>query len=203
MTVATQDLERVKRALSNGGIVAVPTDTVYGVAALVAEPDACRAIFELKERPDGVSLPVLVANLEQAFSFVEETDRAFRALSGLWPGPLTIVTRRAPGVSAVLGGDEATIGLRWPAHALMRELAHDLGPLATTSANKHGRRPATTPEEVDASFGTALELVYDGGRCEGQPSTVVSLTGGELEVLREGPISERAIRERLAAGEIR
>jgi tRNA threonylcarbamoyl adenosine modification protein (Sua5/YciO/YrdC/YwlC family) len=109
-------------------------------------------------------------------------------MARFWPGALTLVLPRHPGVVADLGHDEATIGLRCPDHALARELCRIVGPLATTSANLHGERTATTAQEVEDLFGAAVPVVLDGGTCEGAPSTVVDCTGAEPKLLREGRI---------------
>jgi tRNA A37 threonylcarbamoyladenosine synthetase subunit TsaC/SUA5/YrdC len=111
------------------------------------------------------------------------------------------VLARADDAALHTGGDPATVGLRSPAHPLVRELCTLVGPLATTSANRHGEPPCTTAADLSALFGEEL-LVLDGGRCEGEPSTVVSLAAGSATLLRNGPVSLEAVTAALAAGGI-
>jgi tRNA threonylcarbamoyl adenosine modification protein (Sua5/YciO/YrdC/YwlC family) len=181
-------LEEAVDALLAGEVVVVPTDTVYGVAVALAVPGATRAIFELKERPADVPLPVLVADEAQARELAVVSPRAAALMAEHWPGALTIVLPRAPGFDADLGGrDATTVGLRVPAHDVPRELARRVGPLATTSANLHGRPTPPTADEVRSEL--AVRVVIDGGRCDGAPSTVVRVDGDDVVVLRQGAVT--------------
>ena len=184
-------VDEAVRLLRAGEVVAVPTDTVYGVAVDPFQPGAADRLFVAKERPKDVALPVLVAAAGDLDRLVEgAVDPLARKLIGrFWPGALTLVLpRRADLRELDLGGDPATIGVRCPDHRLVRELCREVGPLATTSANRH-RQP--TPEDaagVAAALGDAVLLVLDGGVCAGEPSTVVSILGDEVRILREGRI---------------
>lgn len=189
--------EAAVAALLSGAVIALPTDTVYGLAALAERHDACEQIFVLKERPPGLALPLLIGALEQGLGLCDAPPPSFFKLAGLWPGPLTIVTRRAPGRALALGGEEDAVGLRCPAHELVRSLALRVGPLAVTSANRHGAPPATTARQCELVFGDELALILDGGTCDRAPSTVVSLLSEKPVVLREGPISSALIGETL------
>ena len=176
-------------ALKAGQLVALPTDTVYGLAVDPFHTGATDRLYAAKRRPRQVDLPVLVADLEQALALVIGlTDAARRLMERFWPGALTLVLPRRPDVQADLGSDEATVGVRCPDHAVPRALCRVAGPLATTSANLHGQPPLTTATEVAATFGEALGLVLDGGACARSPSTVVDCTGVEPRLLREGRI---------------
>jgi tRNA threonylcarbamoyl adenosine modification protein (Sua5/YciO/YrdC/YwlC family) len=106
-----------------------------------------------------------------------------------WPGPLTLVVARRPGLGADLGDDVATIGVRCPAHPVARKLCAAVGPLATTSANLHGCPPLTTAAAVASAFGDAVAVVLDGGACTGLPSTVVDCTGATPTLLRQGGVA--------------
>ena len=182
-------VELAARALAAGGIIALPTDTVYGLAAVPFGTGAADRLFTVKRRPREVDLPVLVADEDQALSLVSAVpDAGRRLMSRYWPGALTIVLPRGPDVVADLGADEATVGLRCPAHPVPRAVCRAVGPLATTSANLHGRPTLTTASEVAATFGDAVAVVLDGGTCAGEPSTVVDCTGEEPKLLREGRI---------------
>ena len=182
------ELDALVEALAAGRVVAVPTDTVYGLAADPRVPGAVDRVFALKQRPEQVQLPVLIADPTAAADLAEVPVAAQRLVARYWPGPLTLVMPRRPGVGFDLGGDRATIGLRCPAKALLRGLLRRTGPLAVTSANRHGEPPLHTADEVRRQFGAGL-LVLDGGTCNGRPSTVVSLVDPEMRCLREGALS--------------
>ena len=182
-------VEEAARALKAGRLVALPTDTVYGLAADPFHTGASDRIYAAKRRPRQVDLPVLVADREQALSLVIGlTEVADRLMDRFWPGALTLVLPRRPDVQADLGADEATVGLRCPDHGVPREVCRRAGPLATTSANLHGQAPLTTAAEVALTFGDAVGLVLDAGPCVGTPSTVVDCTGLEPRLLRDGRI---------------
>jgi tRNA threonylcarbamoyl adenosine modification protein (Sua5/YciO/YrdC/YwlC family) len=175
------------RVLSDGWPVAIPTDTVYGLAVDPFRPGATDRLFEAKRRPRGVTLPVLVAGLDQALSLAGPVSQGALALMRrFWPGPLTVVVARRDGLGVDLGDDDATIGVRCPAHPVARALSAAAGPLATTSANLHGEAPLVAADDVASAFGATVPLVLDGGPCTGLPSTVVDCTGGEAKLLRQG-----------------
>jgi L-threonylcarbamoyladenylate synthase len=188
-------LRRAAAALADGAVVAVPTDTVYGLAVDPAQPEAVARLFALKGRPDDVPLPVLVAGPEQVDQVAGALGPAAAALaSRFWPGPLTLVVPRRRGFTVDLGGPPAarqTVGVRRPDHPVVVALCELLGPLAVTSANLHGAPPATTAAEVVAAFvgSDQPQLVLDGGRCAGTPSTVVECRGPASRCLREGALA--------------
>jgi L-threonylcarbamoyladenylate synthase len=185
---ATVVLQAV-RSLAQGLPIGIPTDTVYGLAVDPFRTGATDRIFAVKRRPRDVSLPLLVTGVEQALSVSTAVPAlALELMARYWPGPLTIVIPAKPGLGADLGDDDLTVGVRAPAHPVALALCAAVGPLATTSANRHGEPPMTTAAEVDATFGDALPLVLDGGVCAGSPSTVVDCTGEELKLLRAGRI---------------
>jgi tRNA threonylcarbamoyl adenosine modification protein (Sua5/YciO/YrdC/YwlC family) len=178
-------------ALRGGEVVALPTDTVYGLAALPTIAAATDRLFALKGRGADTPIAVLCADAAQAFGLAAPdapTPEVRHIAENLWPGPLTLVLPRRPGLGYELGEPAGTVGVRCPDHALVRAIAAAVGPIATTSANRHGEPTAPTAEGVAAIFGAGLALVLDGGRCEAPPSTVVAVTGAEWKVLREGPI---------------
>ncbi len=176
-------------ALSGGDIVGLPTDTVYGLAADPFHTGASDRLFRLKSRPRAVGLPVLVAGEEQALGLCTAVPKvARRLMERYWPGPLTLVLPRRPDLDADLGEDDETIGIRCPAHPVPLAICGRLGPIATTSANRHGEPPLTTAEEVAKALGCEVVLVLDAGKCDQPPSTVVDCTGEAPKVLREGPV---------------
>ena len=178
-------------ALLAGLVVVLPTDTVYGVASATTVPGATAALFAVKRRPAEVALPVLCGDEATARSLAGALPLgADRLMRSCWPGPLTIVVPRRPGLDLDLGGaDDGTIGLRVPDAALVREMADRVGPLACTSANRHGQPTPVTATEAGAALGPEVAVVVDGGRCEGLPSTVVGWTGEVHRILRPGALS--------------
>ena len=177
-------------ALSGGDIIGMPTDTVYGLAADPFHTGAADRLFRLKGRPRHVELPVLVASEEQALSLCTAVPpEARRLMERYWPGPLTLVLPRRPDLDADLGEEDVTIGIRCPAHPVPLAICAEVGPIATTSANRHGEPVITTAEGVAKAFGPEIALVLDGGNCDQLPSSVVDCTGGAPKVLREGRVS--------------
>jgi tRNA threonylcarbamoyl adenosine modification protein (Sua5/YciO/YrdC/YwlC family) len=182
-------LKEAAEALRGGQSVALPTDTVYGLAVDPSVIGATDRLFEVKHRPHDVDLPVLVADAAQALSLATAVpDPAIALMERLWPGALTLVIPRALDLAADLGEDDATIGVRCPDHAVPRALCATVGPLATTSANIHGEPTLETATRVAEVFGASVAVVLDGGTCAGAPSTVVDCTGFEPKLLREGRI---------------
>jgi L-threonylcarbamoyladenylate synthase len=189
------DLDAPVAALRAGEIVVVPTDTVYGIAVDPSRPGATDRLFAVKARPTDVPLPILAADADQAFSLAADVSPVARRLAeACWPGGLTIVLPRRAGLDFDLGGaDDATIGVRVPDHEVPRALARAVGPLATTSANLHGRPTPETAAGVAAEL-AGVAVVLDGGRCAGAPSTVVVCTGDDWRVVREGRIGIHQLR---------
>ncbi len=172
--------------LRAGRPVIVPTDTVYGVAAPADDADAVAELFRLKGRPDDVAIAVLVADAAQAEECVVFSDHDRALATAFWPGSLTIIAERRRALA--VGAADGTLGVRCPDSDFLRELATTAGPLATTSANRHGEPPATSAEGAARALGAESLLVVDGGEAAGVASTVVR-THPELVVLRDGPVS--------------
>jgi tRNA threonylcarbamoyl adenosine modification protein (Sua5/YciO/YrdC/YwlC family) len=187
---------RAAAVLRDGRVVAVPTDTVYGIAALPTVPGATGRLFELKGRGADVPVAVLCADAAQALALAEPStlgEDVRRIAERLWPGPLTLVLDRRPGLGWELGRPGETVGVRCPDHALVRALAGEVGPIATTSANRHGEPTPATAAGVARALagdrGDGPALVLDGGPCAAPPSMVVDATGSTWRVLREGEIT--------------
>lgn len=177
-------------AVERGRLIVVPTDTVYGIAARLDRPAGLAAIFEAKARPPGMALPVLVSGLDQARALALLDGRAEALAGAFWPGALTIVLARTASLTATIGGDGTSVGLRVPHHPAVALLLAETGPLATSSANTSGRPTPETIEEIQATFGDTVAVYLDGGPAQaGPPSTVVRLTGPEPVLLREGAVS--------------
>lgn len=176
-------------ALREGDIIGIPTDTVYGLAADPWHSGAADRLFLLKGRPRHVELPLLVASEAQALELTTSVPASARRLmEAFWPGALTIVLPRRPDVEADLGDEDETIGVRCPAHPVPRALCEKAGPVATTSANRHGEAPLTSALALAETM-PGVALVLDAGVCSGEPSTVVDSTGEIPKLLRAGAIA--------------
>ena len=197
------DLEAAVVALRSGAVVAIPTDTVYGLAVDPSVPGATAALYEVKARPASVELPVLVGSPDDLGRLAEPgpwLGPATRLAARFWPGALTIAVRRRAGLDWDLGGDGATIGLRCPDDEIARRLCGLVGPLATTSANRHGEHPCHDAGAVRALFGRRVGVVVDGGPRDGAPSTVVVLGPGGPRCARPGALAWEQVRAVLEAG---
>lgn len=194
--VTNEDLERAAAVLKAGGVVAFPTETVYGLGADAASPQAVARIYELKGRPS--SHPVIV-HLESAAALDDWAatvpERARRLAARFWPGPLTLVLRRGPRVPDAVTGGQDTVAIRVPAHPVARALLRAFGGgIAAPSANRFGRVSATSAAHVRAEFGDAVGCVLDGGECDvGIESTIVDVSGAQPVLLRPGGVPLAAI----------
>ena len=191
---AADPIAEAAAAARLGALIVIPTDTVYGLAARPDDPAATAALFAAKDRPADLTLPVLVATTAAAREFVVFDERADR-LAAAWPGALTMVLPRREGsASWVLGGDDATLGVRVPSHSLALALLARTGPLAVTSANRSGDPPARTCDELVRTFGDSVAVyLCQDDPLEGVASTVVDLAHGDPRVLRVGDIDEAAV----------
>jgi L-threonylcarbamoyladenylate synthase len=180
--------------LRHNGLVAFPTDTVYGVAALVTRPDAVRRLYLVKGRSTDKAIAVLVGRVDDLAGVTASLSPAAQALARrFWPGPLTLVLTKHPDLPAAVSA-LPTVGVRLPDHPVARALLEQIGPLAVTSANRSGEPNPLTAADVLAQLGSRIELILDGGRVPGGvPSTVVDCTGPVPQVLREGPVTAAAI----------
>jgi L-threonylcarbamoyladenylate synthase len=186
--------------LRAGGVVAIPTDTVYGIAADMALPDAIERLFAVKRRPPEKAVAVLLADVEQAWTLGVMTPHARLLGERFWPGGLTLVLPLRPDavLPRILAAGLPTVGVRVPDHEAPRTLARFLGPLPTTSANVSGEPDMRDAGEIAERLGDALALVLDGGPIHGGPaSTVVDCTMDLPSILREGAIPAAEIAEAL------
>jgi tRNA threonylcarbamoyl adenosine modification protein (Sua5/YciO/YrdC/YwlC family) len=186
--------------LRRGLIVAVPTDTVYGLAAALEHPKAVATLFQLKQRPTSVALPVLVSTRDAIEALeVEWPEGAARLSDHFWPGALTIVVAVDARLAASVGGI-GSIGFRIPRDEVLLRVLAECGPLAVSSANEHGEPPCQSVEQVLAALGTneLLDAVIDGGVRQGEVSTVVEIAADTWRILRAGSISAEAIERALA-----
>ena len=193
------DTRGASDALAIGGVVALPTDTVYGIAASLRFPEAVAALFVLKRRPATLALPVLVSSVDQIESLgVVWDERAGTLGRAFWPGALTIVVGVPQNLSDLVGSTTRTVGFRCPDDAMLRHVLEQSGPLALTRANEHGAAPCESAVQVLRAFDDlddldGLDGVLDGGERSGRVSTVVDVSGATFRVVREGAISEAAL----------
>jgi L-threonylcarbamoyladenylate synthase len=193
-------LQRSIRALRLGGVIAFPTDTVYGAGVLAWDDLAVARLYQAKERPRSKPIPLLLPDRETLAQVALTVSPEIQRLAArFWPGPLTLVVARRPHVPDIVtsGGDK--VAVRVPDHPLSLALLRSLGaPLAATSANRSGQTSPLTAGDVLDQLAGRIDLVIDGGPCPGGvPSTVVELHDGEVLILRPGPVTLREIQEAL------
>ena len=190
------DLDRAVALLRAGGVVAIPTETVYGLAADALNPEAVRRVFAIKGRPATHPVIVHIAGADQMGRWARDIPETARVLAErFWPGPLTLILPRLPEVPDTVTGGQDSVGLRVPAHPLTLELLRRGGfGLAAPSANKFGRVSPTTPAHVAEELDGEVDMILDGGPCPvGLESTIVSLLGPEPVVLRPGGVTLAAL----------
>ncbi len=191
-TVRPSDLAPAVVWLRDGGIVALPTDTFYGLAVDPRSPEAVQALFDLKGRAAGAALPLIGASREQIEGACGELDAATRQLADrYWPGPLSLIVGAPVSIVPAVHGGAGTLAVRVPAHPVARALADAAGyPLTATSANRSGDPPAATAEAVLRVADDPRVLVVDGGAATGgAPSTIVDARGAEPVLVRAGAIA--------------
>lgn len=186
--------------LNKGGLVAFPTDTVYGVGTLVFNSKAVELIYVAKDRPIEKAIPVLIAEAKDMDKVgMDIPDMARRIAARFWPGPLTCIIPKKPTLPESVSAT-STIGVRVPDHDVARALLRTTGPMAVTSANISGQASPSTAEEVFAQLGGRISLIIDGGKTPGGvPSTLVDCTSDDIKILREGPISLEEIKLKLSS----
>ena len=198
----TDNNDAIPRALENlkrGGLVAFPTDTVYGVGALAFDAAAVESIYTAKNRPVEKAIPILIGEPEDLGKVTAEVPPiAAKLATRFWPGPLTLVVPKHPNLPDVVS-EGPTVGVRVPDHPVARALLTAAGPMAVTSANISGGESPNTAESVSSQLNGRIPLILDGGETPGGvPSTVVNCLGTEPVILREGPVTLKDIQFVLA-----
>lgn len=203
LVVAADDPDAIEQAatiLREGGLVAIPTETVYGLAADIRQPDAIRAVFRAKGRPADHPLIVHVESVDRARDCASAFPTlAADAAKAFWPGPLTMLLSRSSLISDLVTGSRDTVGLRCPSHQFTLSLIArmDTG-LAAPSANRFGHVSPTRAQHVVDDLGNAVDLVVDGGDCRfGIESTIIDLTSPRPQILRAGAISREDLESML------
>lgn len=197
----TRSVDDALTVLFRGGVVAIPTETVYGLAADADSEAAVRRVYAIKGRPLDHPVIVHVSSVAAMRAWGDLTPLAEKLAKAFCPGPITLVVPRKPRAESWITGGQDTVGLRIPAHPLTLELLRRFeGGLAAPSANRFGAVSPTTSEHVAHELGTDVDLVLDGGPCEiGLESTIVDCTGDVAHVLRPGGVSVEAIEEAIDA----
>lgn len=198
MRATPAELQAAVRALRAGELVAFATETVYGLGADARNPAAVRRIFEVKGRPARHPVIVHLADAAQLSEWAQDVPPAARCLAErFWPGPLTLVLRRAPDVDDTVTGGQDTVGLRVPSHPVAQQLLRAFrGGIAAPSANRYGKLSPTSAAHVREELGQAVRVVLDGGECGiGLESTIVACVNGGARLLRPGCITAGQIRE--------
>lgn len=193
-------IARAAEVLSNGGVVAYPTDTLYGLAVDPRRRSAMNNLFEIKGRSASQPIPLIAASLEQAERSAGRLPAIGRTLATrFWPGPLTLVIEASTALAAALHSDNGRVAVRVPAHAIARALAEAAGYVVTsTSANRSGEPAPAAADEVAAGLGEVVDLLLDGGAAPGgPPSTIVDIAGPEPVLLRAGAIAWERVLESL------
>ena len=187
-------LPRALDILQGGGLVAFPTDTVYGLGALAFDAAAVESIYAAKDRPDEKAIPVLLGGVDDLAKVTSSVPpMALTLASRFWPGPLTLVVPKHPNLPEAVSASP-TVGVRVPDNRIARALLQAAGPMAVTSANRSGQPSPSTAEDVLAQLGGRIALILDGGKTPGGfPSTVMDCLGAEPKILREGPVSKAEI----------
>jgi len=188
-------ISRAAEIIKSGGVIAFPTDTVYGIGVSAINKNAIDIIYEIKERSKDKAIPILIGDPRE-LSIISPSlnQRIFHVINHFWPGALTLILPLSPDLPSNLSTTK-TIGVRVPDHEFTRELLQATGPLAATSANLSGEESALTAQDVSQTLGSKINLILDGGRSPGGvASTVLDLTGEEPIILRAGPISLEEIK---------
>ena len=187
------------RIMRGGGVIALPTDSVYALGAGAFDEAAVRRVCAIKGQRETKPILVLIADRSQLDRLVARVPpAAVFLMDRFWPGPLTIIFPASPHLPAGLTAGTGTIGVRLPAQPLLKKLLRATGPLTGTSANRSGTTPAQTAREVEQSLGSAVDLILDGGPAPTTlPSTVISVAE-TVRVLREGPVGRVTVQAMLA-----
>ena len=191
---------RIARLVQTGGVLAIPTETYYGLGGNPFDGAAMARLLSIKGRPDGKPILILIGDQAQLQDLVTEVSPVAQVLmEAFWPGPLTLVFPASTRLPSSVTAGTGTVGVRHTSHAALAELLRHTGPLTGTSANRSGEPSVQTAAEVERTLGTMVDVIVDGGPTQGGlPSTVVSMCDG-VRMIREGPIDRAMIQQALVA----
>ncbi len=203
--ILTENMQQAAALLLSGELVAVPTETVYGLAADGLNGEAVARIYEVKGRPENKPISILVSGMETVETFCREIPQGARQLAAaFWPGPLTMILKKKDNVPDIVTAGGDTVGVRCPDHPMTLEILRLAGvPLATPSANPSGAESPTDAKMVLDYFDGKIPCIVDGGACTvGVPSTLVDLTGSVPKILRQGALTKEMLSQAMGGVEV-
>jgi L-threonylcarbamoyladenylate synthase len=203
MRASLYGLQKAAEFISRGGVVVVPTDTVYGLAADATNPQAVAKLFRIKKRPQTKPVPVIIRDMEMAKDMAYIDKRLEKILGILWPGAITVILQKKADLPELVTAGKRTIGLRLPDYKLLHFLMEAMGkPLTATSANVSGEAPSIDAEKVAGQFNKEFyrpDLILDAGKLKfSEPSTVLDLAAAEPKIIRIGPVNPKKLMEILS-----
>ena len=203
MRASLYGLKKAVETISRGGVVVVPTDTVYGLAADATNPDSMMRLFRIKKRPNTKPVPLIIRDMEMARNLAYIDKRLEKILGILWPGAVTVILQKKADLPERVTAGKRTIGLRLPDYKLLHFLLEAVGkPMTATSANISGEEPSIDAEEVAAQFNREFyrpDLILDAGKLKfSEPSTVLDLAAPEPKIIRIGPVNPKKLMEILS-----
>lgn len=182
-----RQIQRIVDGLRQGGVIAYPTDTIYGLGCDIFNSKGIKRLYQLKQRDPRKPFSFICSDMSDVASYCQVSNFAYRIMKRHLPGPYTFVLEATRQVPGLLVTRQKTVGIRIPDNAVALSIVHELGhPLVTTSVNETGEEPLLDPMDIDEKFGRSLDMVVDGGIMLGDPSTVISLIDDKIEVLRHG-----------------
>ena len=192
-----EELKDAITALKNNGVIAIPTETVYGLAAYAFSKKAIKKIYEVKQRPKEKPLIVLIGNINQLKQIVKGIPNwVKKSLSKLWPGPVTIILPKKEEVPREVTAGLSKVAVRMPNHPIPLLLANEVGPIVAPSANISGEPPTSKPEKVIEDFYGKIDVIVDAGETPyKKPSTIIDATTRPPKIIREGPIPRKKLEE--------
>jgi L-threonylcarbamoyladenylate synthase len=188
-------IRRVVDAIQHGKLIVYPTDTLYGLGASIFKIDAITSIFQIKQRPFSLPLPIAVSNIHMLSQYVQLNSLIQKFADHFLPGKLTLICRKKPEISNLITSDNETVAIRIPNDQIALKIINKTGPLIATSANIHGQLTPKSISEIRKLFKPEdIEVYIDDGSRSGAPSTIVDVTGSRPQIIREGSISKERIR---------
>ncbi len=196
--IIKEAIDEASSIIKEGGVIAFPTETFYGLGVKYNDINALKRLYEIKQRPEKMAIPLITGDKKNLGLIASSiSDTAEKLMDVFWPGPLTLLIPARKDLLELITARTGKVAVRIPGESFALELTRSLEfPITATSANISGMPPAVNPEDVLGYFAKRLDMLIDGGKTPGgQPSTIVDVTGGEIKILREGAVSSRKILE--------